>query len=188
MYRKMTAVLAVAGIVTIAGSVRAITVGQTVEVEVYATINSTLQLTLVGSTSYDFGVIAANSQNITATTFQVDNTSAGMSCDLQLQGTNALPGPWTIAPQGSGPAADQFALYGQLNFPAQPTPAALFTANMQIDNTLQPATVLKYAGNQNGDNVAVAGQRMLWVGLWAPTSSTTTTRKRVQINIAAINP
>ena len=184
--RKLSGILAVAGLLAVAGTARAVSVGNPVDVEVWAQINNTLQLTVVSATSYDFGTIGAGTQNVSATTFDIDNTGSGLTETLNL--TAAVTGGWTLAPQGSGPALDQVALYSQFNFPAAPTPAALFVANMQVDGTVQASSAVKYAGNASGLSTTTGQRSHMWVGLAAPTSTTVSNRQNVKITVSATTP
>lgn len=162
----------------------AVVQGNPVDVEVYAQIDTTLELTLTSATSYDFGTVSANLTVMSATTFDIRNTGGGITETLQLKGNNSSN--WAIAPQGSGRAADMFALYGTFNFPA--VPGAFNDANHQIGSAYQASSGVKYAGSETGLSVPNGESRRLWVTIDTPASSSSSARQRIQIDVLASQP
>jgi len=186
--KKLGIAVAVLAAVFASSQARAAMVGNPVDVEVFAQIDTTLQLTLTGATSFDFGTVNGNSQNVATAAFTVGNTGGGITETLQLKGTDSAN--WTCATLAQSAAADRFSIYGEFNS-AQPGLPAMFVPNNQIPapaEAYKTSSVALFAGDQNGLSIANAATRSLWIGLHMPTSSTSNARQRIQININAIQP
>jgi len=186
--KKLGIAVAMLAAVIVSSQAKAVMVGNPVDVEVFAQIDTTLQLTLTGATSFDFGTVNGNSTNVATAAFTVGNTGGGITETLQVKGTDSAN--WTCATLAQAAAPDRFALYGMFNT-AIPTVVAMFIANNQIPapaEAYKTSSITLFAGDQTGLSIANAATRNLWIGLHMPTTSTSNARQRVQININAIQP
>jgi hypothetical protein len=156
--------------------------------ETYATPGGPmiLELTLVSSTSYGFGLVTAGQVAVSVTTFDILN-SGNVPVTLSLSVTNTAGG-WAPVTTGA-PGQDQFELDAQFNAPS--APASWSPAN----HALRPSppgpdtsSTTRFAGNELGLGVAMGQARHLWVRLLAPSTTSQPGRQRMVITVAAQSP
>jgi hypothetical protein len=145
-----------------------------------------LSLTVVSSTSYDFGAITGGSINVSNTTFDIQN-SGNVTETLSLSVTNTA-GTWQYTNDGSA-GFNEYELDAQFNFPDKP---ASWTA---ADHALPVAppgpdasTATRFAGNETGMALATGGKRHLWVRLHAPSSTSDAGLQKFKISVTAQTP
>ncbi len=191
--KMLTKAVAALGLVLLGASARADYIDvNPVDVEVWAQMDSTLQLTVVGSTSYDLGAFTSNEVKLTATSYEIRNTSPGLSVNLNLAAS--VVGGWTLHTGAGVPgAADQVAVDAIFNGGTTPAPAEfddLNTNGDRLTGVSRAADASNFTdGTQNGLSVpvyAVAGdERDLYLKVTAPPTSTTTAKQRIQVDILA---
>ncbi len=155
--------------------------GNPVNVEVWAQIDTTLEITVVSSTAYDFGTVPGSFDGVSSASFDIQNTGSGSTQTYSLSGTNTAD--WAL---GSSPGLDAFVLSAQFNSSA---PAL---NSFGVAHVLTPTPVVsgptlggQFAGDQDGVSTVTSEKINMWVRLQAPTSSSSAGRQRVQINIDA---
>lgn len=169
MKKLMTAMAAVAAL-GLGSKALAVSVGDPVDVEVLATIDNTLQITVTSATTYDFGTVSAGFAGVAASAFDLQNTGGGQTETYSLQVVNTSP--WALA---AAPGIDTYALAAQF---ASAAPA-LGTFGATHDLTTGSVA----AGVSPGGQFASASQDAvgttlgetvnMWVRFDAPTSVTT---------------
>ena len=180
--KKLMTAAAVVGLVGLGHEALAVNNSNPVDVEVYAQINAGLQITVTTATSYDFGTVAGGSVAVSATTFDIQNTGSGLTETYQIKGNNSTSGNWTLA---AAPGANAFSLDAQFNNPSAP---GSWTASHRLTTAYQQANGTIFAGNQTGVSTVTGQVQSLWTRFSAPTSSTFSTRQRVQLDINAVTP
>lgn len=179
--RHVLKLAALAGLLTLGREAGAVNASNPVDVEVWAQMSGTLQITVISATSYDYGVVAGSSVTVSTTTFDIKNTGSGLTETYQIKGNNSTSGNWTIA---AAPAANTFTLEADFSFPSAPAAwTKLTTAYQSSDNV----SVFNSA-SENGLSTTTNTVRHLWTRFSAPTSSGFGTKQRVQIDINAITP
>lgn len=173
-------VMLLAGLIALGREAGAVNNAQTVDLEVFAQISSNLVITVTSATSYDYGTIVGSSVTVSATTFDIRNAGAGLSETYQIRANNSAN--WTL---GALPGANAFSLDAQFNGPAVP---AVWTPLHRLTAAYQTSDAVVFAGNQNGQSTPTASVRSLWTRLSAPTSSSSSARQRIQLDINAITP
>jgi hypothetical protein len=178
--QRFWGMIVTAGLLGWGANAGATKVGNPVDLEVWAQMNGTLQISVVSATSYDFGAVTASSVNVSTTTFDIQNTGGGLTQTYQIKGNNSAN--WTLA---AAPALNAFSLDVQFNGPAAPS---TWTASHRLTTAYQSSDGTVFAGNQTGLSVPTGAVRSLWTRLAAPTGSSSAARQRIQLDINAVTP
>lgn len=133
----------------------------------------------INTVEVDFGSLGISSSAVASTGIDIENTgNIAQSYQLNLDLTGGTGTPWTAA---TAPGADQFALYAMFNGATAPASASFdATGGANGDHVLvapRNSTAAIYSGAETGINVspiAANDNRMLWLRLDMPTSSTST--------------
>lgn len=111
------------------------------------------------------GIVATNDGNVNET--------------LSLNLTN--PAGWTAS--GTAPGAEIYVLNGA--FDADGLGITWAEANHAITTTPVSSSATKFAGDQNGTNIAAGINRTLWFQFKAPTSTSVTTQQTINVTVTA---
>lgn len=182
--KKFVTALSVLGLMFAAGTALATVQGDPVDVEVWATVDSTLQITIGSATTFDFATVAGGYVGNVPFAFTVTNTGGGPTQTYSLQAVE--PAGWTI---GAGPGLNVFAMDAQFNSVAPGGWTGMHAlTNGYVAAGASPGG--QFAGDQDGVNTDRWETVNMWVRFQAPTSVSGAGlgRKRVQINIDANTP
>lgn len=176
-----------AGLAVLGGKAFAYTVpANPVDVEVFATMSSNLQITISTATMYDFGTLTSNQKANTGTVYiDIQNTGGGLTQTYQLKANNSAN--WTVFSGAGNPGADQFAIdavfksTGAVDADFNSATDRLTTAFTQADGT-------KFFGDQSGVSTLTGQSVQLRLRYTAPLSAAVATRQRSQIDINAVTP
>lgn len=169
-----------AGSIVLGSGAGAVNNSNPVDMEVFVQISSNLVIAVTSATSYDFGVMSGSSVMVSTTTFDIQNTGAGLSQTYQLRASNTAN--WTL---GAAPGANMFTLDAQFNGPATP---GSWTAQHKLTAAYVSSDAVVFAGNQNGMGTPTGSVRSLWTRISTPTSTGSGARQRIQLDLNAITP
>lgn len=155
-----------------------------VEVEVVATMDSTLSLAVVGATMYDMGTFTSNQQKVLATGFVIQNNGGGVTETLGLKGE--VYDGWTLFTGAGNPGADQVAADAAFSNAVGGITWNDTTDRLTGSNVA--ASGANFLGDQDGMNIAYNATNTLWLRITAPSSSSSTNAKRVRCVVTATTP
>lgn len=188
--KKLKIAVAIAALAALSGSAMAyVGPADPVDIDVYATMDQTLQITITGATVYDLGNFTSNQQKVTTGAYAIQNTGAGMTQTYRLA-VKAVYGGWALREAAGMPVADQVAVDALFNTVA---PAVgdftEATDRLQLISTLyNVASVTNMAGDITGAGSALNNTRNLWLRVTAPSTSSTTNKNQVVVEVDATTP
>ncbi len=182
--RKTAVIAGILGMATMGGAAWAVSQGDPVDVEVWAQIDSTLQITIGSATSFDFATVPGGYVGTVPFAFTVTNTGGGPTQTYSLNVVE--PAGWTIA---GTPGLNVFAMDAQFNSVAPGS----WGVSHALSAGVTPSGASpggQFAGDQDGVNTDRWETVNMWVRFQAPTSVSGAGlgRKRIQINIDANTP
>ena len=150
---------------TVIGSTRA---------EDYAVVVSTQDL--------DIGLLDLDTEIVISTSLLVSNI--GCPVTYQIKVTTITPGsPWAVSTTSGTDAYTLQALFST----AQPASVS-FADIDKLSDAAATATTTKFAGNQNGADVPVTEDRLLWFKLGMPRFTSTEESQQIRVTVYAIPP
>jgi hypothetical protein len=187
--KKLKIAVAIAALVALGGSAMAyVAPADPVEIDVYATMDQTLQITITGATVYDLGNFTSNQQKVTTGAYVIKNTGAGMTQSYRLT-VNNVYGGWSLQSGVGMPGADLVAVDAVFNT-AAPLIAdfADTTDRLSMTPGYKVATGTDMAGTQTGINSPLNDSRNLWLRVTAPLTSSTTNKNQIVVEVDATTP
>lgn len=183
--------LSVAALVLCAGHTFA---AQTEDITVTVTVRN-ISLQIVGSSTYDFGVVGEGQSAVATSSIQVQNDGNDTE-DFSLQITG-IPAVWTVEETAAAPGADEFKVYALFDDNGQvPNGNGLDAIDYDEDdlvlasssrNPSNPGPVNYYfdSGDESGDEIPTTQSRYLWFMFTAPNPSTDYTQQSITVTVSA---
>jgi len=162
----------------------------TQEVEVTVTVR-VISLQIVGSDTYDFGVVAEGGSKVASSAIEVQN-NGNDSEDFSLQITGVPNPPWTAEETASDPGEDKFKVYALFDSNGEvPDGNSLETDDYDEDDLVLASTSRNAtdgffaSGDESADEVGKDVSRHLWFMFKAPNPSTDYTEQTITVTVSA---
>jgi len=163
---------------------------QTADVTVTVTVR-VISLTVVGSSSYDFGLVPEGSSVVASNSIEVQNDGNDTE-DFSLQITSYPSGVWSVKETSGDPGADEFKLYALYDSNGQVPDGDTLDASDYDENDLILASSARNAtdgyfdsGDESADEVPSGQSRHLWFMFKSPNPSSDYTQQSITVTVSA---